>query len=99
MACCPRDLSIDANYNFTPIKNEVLETIEYLMRKYPDALSYVEPETKSTVLHLICEHKPPRKLVKEMIKYDENSTKKIDKQGNLPIHIAIDYHADSNVIL
>jgi len=100
-----------ADYDFLPLhiacaypNNKAIDVnrenvIQYLIDEYPEALNYVEPANSSTALHIICEHQPSRSLTKFMISTSNSLSWKVDEEGNLPVHTAIDYLADSTVII
>lgn len=77
-----------------------IEVIKLLIRKCSTILLF--DDNKSTPLHLLCEHEPPIKLIRMIFRREDKSnniaTSK-DNEGRLPLHVALDYEANEDVIL
>jgi hypothetical protein len=90
------------------------KVIRLLMQKYPWALRYQTGEEKGTWLLRMMEHRPYVGLVKDMVeKFDAlaslsvSDTRTIqerifevadEEEGNLPIHLAVEYYSEPEVI-
>mmetsp|Transcript_18763 Transcript_18763/g.27119 ORF Transcript_18763/g.27119 Transcript_18763/m.27119 type:complete len:474 (+) Transcript_18763:778-2199(+) len=91
--------------------SDLEKTIFLLMRKYPQAISKQSKEG-ATALHTLLEHRPQLPLVSEMIRLvdediasdkESRTRQRIvdikDCQGQLPLHVAIQYHAPADVTM
>jgi len=83
-----------------PITDEMKKTIIFLMEVDYLTLSSPHPQTLATPLHNICEHNPPIDLVERMFKLAPmlDLAQKKDVQEYLPLHVAVEYHANQKVV-
>jgi len=82
------------------INENQAQVIKYMMKK-SNTLT-MQTSEDSTPLHLLCEHNPPIRLIKKMFKRSISSINLCsikDNQGRLPIHVALDYTANSETTL
>ena len=107
-ACAPKEnnpSTLTEKLNKKIDLNQV-DVIKYLFRKSKKIIYERNNEGNSTPFHLLLEHSPPVDLVQYIIEHapppesqGQPVEKKTDIQGRLPIHIALDNDADSDVIM
>ena len=95
MACSPRN---HENLEFLNIDENREKIIVYLIDLYNQAVVRLEPESKASVMHLVCEHKPSKNLIARITKVRSDLARVEDCQGNIPLHTAFDYHAGRRII-